>query len=76
MPSQKNTKYLEKAKERLKEGKAFYFTDFTGLSVRNLEELRRELTKTNGNYLVLKNTIGCLAMKELGFDLASNGSNE
>jgi large subunit ribosomal protein L10 len=68
MPSQKNTDYLEKTKTRLKAGTAFYFTDFTGLSVHNLEKLRKEIKKSNGSYVVLKNTIGYLAMKDLGFD--------
>jgi large subunit ribosomal protein L10 len=68
MPSQKNEKYLTETAEHLKTGKAFYFTDFTGLNVKNMEALRRELKKNNGNYLVLKNTIGFLAMKQLGYD--------
>ncbi|MGB3340638.1 MAG: 50S ribosomal protein L10 [bacterium] len=68
MPSQKNEKYLTETSEHLKTGKAFYFTDFTGLTVKNMEKLRRELKKNNGSYLVLKNTIGFLAMKQLGFD--------
>ncbi len=68
MPSQSNKEYLEQTKNRLKDGTAFYFTDFTGLNVENMETLRRELKQHNGNYIVLKNTIGFLAMKELGFD--------
>ncbi len=68
MPSQKNVEYLDKTKERLKTGKAFYFTDFTGLSVQSLEKLRREIKKSKGNYLVLKNTLGYLTMKDLGYD--------
>ncbi|MCK4673443.1 50S ribosomal protein L10 [candidate division WOR-3 bacterium] len=68
MPSQKNIEYLDKTKERLKTGKAFYFTDFTGLSVQSLEKLRREIKKSKGNYLVLKNTLGYLTMKDLGYD--------
>ncbi len=71
MPSQKNIEYLERTKERLKAGKAFYFTDFTGQSVKNLEKLRRELKKNQGHYIVLKNTLGFLALKELGFDEAT-----
>jgi len=70
MPSQKNTEYLERTKERLKTGKAFYFTDFTGQSVKSLEKLRRELKKNKGHYIVLKNTLGFLALKDLGFDEA------
>ncbi len=68
MASQKNIEYLERTKEKLKTGRAFYFTDFTGLSVKSLGKLRRELKKNNGNYIVLKNTLGFLAMKDLGFD--------
>jgi len=71
MPAQKNLDYIEKLKERLKPGKAFYFTDFTGLAVRNLEVLRRELKKNNATYVVLKNTLGFLAMKDMGFDESS-----
>jgi large subunit ribosomal protein L10 len=71
MPAQKNVDYIEKLKERLKPGKAFYFTDFTGLAVKNLEVLRRELRKSNATYVVIKNTLGYLAMKDMGFDEAS-----
>jgi len=66
MPSQKNTQSLDKAKARLKEGKAFYFTDFTGLPVAKLEKLRRELKKNQGEYLVAKNTLGSLALRDFG----------
>lgn len=71
MPAQRKLMYVEQVKERLKPGKAFYFTDFTGLSVKHLEGLRRELKKNNATYVVLKNTLGFLAMKELGFDETS-----
>jgi large subunit ribosomal protein L10 len=68
MPSQKNIDYVQTTKDQLKSGKAFYFTDFTGLSVQNLEALRRELKKNSAVYVVLKNTLGYLAIKDLGFD--------
>jgi len=70
MPSQANIEYLKKTKERLKTCKALYFTDFTGLSVKSLEILRRELKKNKGNYVILKNRLGLLAIKDLGFDEA------
>jgi large subunit ribosomal protein L10 len=68
MPSKRNVDSLKKTKEQLEHGTAYYFTDFTGLSVHNLEHLRRELKKLKGDYVVLKNTIGYLAMKDLGYD--------
>jgi large subunit ribosomal protein L10 len=68
MPSQKNVSYLEKTREKLKDSTALYFTDFTGLSVKSLEQLRKELKQNDGNYLVLKNTLGFLALSALGYD--------
>ncbi|UCF70870.1 MAG: 50S ribosomal protein L10 [candidate division WOR-3 bacterium] len=68
MPAPKKLDYVAKLKERLKPGKAFYFTDFTGLAVKNLEVLRRELRKNNASYVVLRNTLGYITMKDLGFE--------
>lgn len=68
MPAPSKLDYVARLKERLQSGKAFYFTDFTGMGVKNLEELRRELKKSNASYIVLKNTLGYLTMKDLGFD--------
>jgi large subunit ribosomal protein L10 len=73
MPSQKNVQNLEKAKVRFKGGKAFYFTDFTGMPVAKLEKLRRELKKNRGEYIVAKNTLGALALKEFGLADESAG---
>jgi large subunit ribosomal protein L10 len=68
MPSKQNVESLKKTKEQLENGTAYYFTDFTGLSVETLEALRKKLRKNDGKYLVLKNTIGFLAMKDMGYD--------
>jgi|UniRef100_A0A7V3VU72 large subunit ribosomal protein L10 len=69
MPSQRNIEILKKSTEILKDGKAFYFTDFTGLNVEQIERLRRELKKNQCNYLVVKNNLGLLALKNLGYEI-------
>lgn len=69
MPSQKNIEILKKSTEILKQGKALYFTDFTGMTVQQIEQLRRELKKNQCNYLVIKNKIGILALKNLGYEI-------
>ncbi|MEO0190482.1 MAG: 50S ribosomal protein L10 [candidate division WOR-3 bacterium] len=68
MPSPRNINYLQKTLQLFKEGKAFYFTDFSGSTVQKLESLRRELKQNKGNYLVVKNTLGLIALREMGFD--------
>lgn len=71
MPSQKNVEILKRSTELFKNGKAFYFTEFTGLNVQQLEKLRRDLKRNQCNYLVIKNTIGLLAFKNLGYAVDS-----
>lgn len=70
MPNKRNTELLTKTKEILKDGKALYFADFTGITVAKLESFRREIKKSKGNFVVIKNTLGPIALKELGYETA------
>jgi large subunit ribosomal protein L10 len=45
---------------------ALYFTDFTGLNVKRMTELRRRLRKAGVEYVVIKNTLALLAVNESG----------
>jgi large subunit ribosomal protein L10 len=53
-------------KEKLVGAKAVYYTDFTGLNVKRMTELRRRLRKANVEYVVIKNTLGLRAVNESG----------
>jgi large subunit ribosomal protein L10 len=46
--------------------KALYFTDFTGLNVKRMTELRRRLRKAGVEYVVIKNTLALRAVNESG----------
>ena len=46
--------------------KALYFTDFTGLNVKRMTDLRRRLRKANVEYVVIKNTLALRAVNESG----------
>jgi large subunit ribosomal protein L10 len=48
--------------ERLGEAKCLYLTDFTGLDVAAITELRRRLTNANVEYIVVKNTLARRAL--------------
>ena len=53
--------------ERRSEGaKALYYTDFTGLNVKRMTELRRRLRKAGVEYVVIKNTLALRAVNESG----------
>ena len=51
-------------KEKIGGAQALYYTDFTGLNVKRMTELRRRLRKANIEYVVIKNTLALIAMKD------------
>lgn len=53
--------------ERFREADAVLLTEYRGLTVKQLKELRRSLGD-NANYAVVKNTLAALAAKEVGLD--------
>lgn len=50
---------------RFSRAATIYVTDFTGLRVKNLTELRRRLRAAGGEYLVVKNTLALRALQEV-----------
>jgi large subunit ribosomal protein L10 len=53
-------------KEKMVGAKALYYTDFTGLNVKRMTELRRRLRKAGVGYVVIKNTLALRAVNESG----------
>ena len=53
-------------KEKLEKATALYYTDFTGLNVKRITDLRRRLRKANVEYVVIKNTLALRAVNESG----------
>jgi large subunit ribosomal protein L10 len=53
-------------KAKLEGADAVYYTDFTGLNVKSMTELRRRLRKANVEYVVIKNTLALRAVNEAG----------
>ena len=53
-------------KEKIESATALYYTDFTGLNVKRMTELRRTLRKANVEYVVIKNTLALRAVNESG----------
>ena len=53
-------------REKMEGAKALYYTDFTGLNVKRMTELRRRLRKAGVEYVVIKNTLALRAVNESG----------
>ena len=57
---------VRELKEKIEGATALYYTDFTGLNVKRMTQLRRELRKANVEYVVIKNTLALRAVNESG----------
>src|SRR6266550_6214139 len=53
-------------KSKLEGATALYYTDFTGLNVKRMTDLRRRLRRANVEYVVIKNTLALKAVNESG----------
>jgi large subunit ribosomal protein L10 len=66
MKKPEKDKLVAELREKLNGAKALYYTDFTGLNVKRMTDLRRKLRKANVEYVVIKNTLALRAVNEAG----------
>lgn len=57
---------VDQLKETMKGATALYYTDFTGLNVKRMTELRRRFRRAGVQYVVIKNTLALRAINESG----------
>lgn len=68
MPSTRNSTLLEEAREKVGKATAMYFVEYTGLTHKQLEEARAQLTASNAEMAVVKNTLMNIALMEKSID--------
>lgn len=66
MKKTRKTELVGELKAKLDESTAVYYTDFTGLNVKRMTELRRRFKKAGVEYVVIKNTLALRAVNESG----------
>jgi len=66
MKKTKKTELVGELKDKLGRASAVYYTDFTGLNVKRMTELRRRFRKVGVEYVVIKNTLALRAVNESG----------
>lgn len=72
MLKEEKKRVVEELKEKLEKSKSFFLTDFSGLNVEEINQLRKELKSNGIEYKVVKNTLLRLAVKDLGLDLVTD----
>ncbi len=68
MPNKKNQTDVKVLADKFKAMKGMIMTQYQGLSVGQISELRTELRKCGCEYLVVKNTLSKIALKEIGLE--------
>jgi len=57
---------VSELRDKLTSAQSLYYTDFTGLNVKRMTELRRRLKRAGVEYVVIKNTLALRAVNESG----------
>lgn len=65
MTKEEKYKFVADVKERLARADAVFLTDFTGLDVKAMTSLRREIRNARGQFLVVKNRLLLRALDEM-----------
>jgi len=68
MPKPEKIRVVEEIAEQLKQAKGIYFTDFTGLDVAQMTQLRSNFREAGVEYRVVKNSLTRLSVQKAGLD--------
>lgn len=66
MPRPEKVNRVSELTEKIAESKSILLTDFTGLNVAEISELRNQLRESSIEYKVVKNTLTRLSVEQLG----------
>lgn len=64
MKKEQKVETVQEIKDMIQSSEAIYFADFTGLTVEEVNELRKDFYKSGVKYKVVKNTLTSIALKE------------
>ncbi|RLD13263.1 50S ribosomal protein L10 [candidate division KSB1 bacterium] len=59
---------VEEYTEKFKQAKGVYLTDYTGIDVKTIDDLRKKFRESNIEYKVLKNRLAKIAFKNAGIE--------
>jgi large subunit ribosomal protein L10 len=68
-PRPEKVAVVDEVRERLSSAKAALLTEYRGLDVKSISELRRALRAAGGDYKIYKNTLVRFAVRDLGLDI-------
>lgn len=68
LTKQQKNEILDELKQKFKDAKSVIFTEYRGLDVKSISELRNQMRESKVEYKIAKKTLIRLAAKEIGID--------
>ena len=68
MPNKQNIETVETFSTKFKEASGIYFTDYLGLNVKDVTELRKKFTADSVEFYVIKNTLAKRSAEKAGLE--------
>ena len=68
MPNQQNIETVDSITSKFQEATGIYFTDYLGLNVKDITELRSKFTADHVEFRVIKNTLAKLSAEKAGLE--------
>ena len=68
MPTEHKINVVKDTIDRFQKSKGVYFTNYSGIDVKTITDLRKSFRENNVEYVVSKNTLTKIAAKEAGFE--------
>ena len=68
MPTEHKINVVKDTVKRFQNSKGVYFTNYTGIDVKTITDLRKSFRDSNVEYVVTKNTLTKRAAKEAGYE--------
>ena len=68
MPKPEKEQIVESIAEKMQSAKSVFLTDYSGLNVEQMTELRNNFRKESVEYHIYKNTLTRLSVKKIGYD--------
>jgi len=69
---ERKNEVLEQYAQWIRESRALFLTEYTGLSVKQLDDLRKKAREAGGEFHIVKNTLGMLAFQKEGLPMTEN----
>lgn len=67
---QRKQEVVAEYNEWIKRSRALIVTEYTGLTMKQVDDLRAKVREAGGEFHIVKNTLGKLALKEAGYPVA------